>query len=225
MHPESRIVFHQIITRDVEEPAIELRKEIQKWDHQNPDKSNSMAIIFHYQLKLPGPLPTYHKDDKAELRRVLRQIDGMITRIELAIFDIRKSFVFISHIYGASAKKEEAPRTIATAIKVEFDGFLKDEYTILMPFLKKHYRDKKPKHYVPMLFALSQYMQSPIESQDQKELHAAWGASFGDIGEYNALNTSISNHSENKRGTREKQKINNCKSLIDRELERISKLK
>jgi hypothetical protein len=127
-------------------------------------------------------------------------------------------------------KETNLPKTDGNEILTEpkLDGLpilsfksylLEPYYTIFMPFLKKSYSDKKPMYYMPMLFALQDYMEGRLDQREQKDLHAAWANTFGNVGNYKAFNISIAKFN-NTNDLNKQQKIKNCKKLLADELKR-----
>ncbi|WP_147368033.1 hypothetical protein [Fibrisoma montanum] len=108
----------------------------------------------------------------------------------------------------------EIAKTAKASNCVGFESYLVEKHRAkLMPFLEQHYKDKKTKAYVPMLFALEEYMETRIDRCVQKELHTAWATTFGKVGGYRAFNTAMQLYS-NTNDSAKQQKIKNCKKLI-----------
>ena len=96
---------------------------------------------------------------------------------------------------GAAEVKPKA--TLPASIPVDFSLYIKEEYREkLLPFLKQYYTNSKPGGLTCMLFALydlDALTIAPMQA-NQKALHEALVAYFGNIGKLQSLNTSFTKH-------------------------------
>ena len=75
-----------------------------------------------------------------------------------------------------------------------FEGYVKIEYREkLIPYLKEHLTNKKPKTLIPMLYALEQLniLETKLLSCHQTDLHKALKISFANIGSRSAFNSAL----------------------------------
>ena len=96
-----------------------------------------------------------------------------------------------------SLAEVEPKATPPAAIPVDFSLYIKEEYREkLLPFLKQHYTNSKPGGLTCMLFALydlDALTIAPMQA-NQRALHEALVAYFGNIGKLQSLNTSFTKH-------------------------------
>lgn len=102
----------------------------------------------------------------------------------------RSALNFFYEVYKGSCYGNDPVTDSAT--RSEFADYLKEEYrTRLLPFLKSHYMNPKPKALASLLFALNDLELLTINlTENQTELHQALGF-FGSVGTRQALNTNI----------------------------------